>query len=103
MSDVQRPPWWFSDEGSDPPSDRPREANWLSLLGSLGSMVGELASEVAGDWWAASGAGAHAEHADPKDHPNCMICKTMTTVSVTLAERDVKELPPVRWLPLRCI
>lgn len=105
MSDVQRPPWWLSDEESEPasePTSEPtREANWLSLLGSLGAMVAELASDVAGDWWANSGIGTHTEHADPTDHPNCVVCKTLTTVSVTLAEPETKQLPPVRWLPLR--
>ena len=97
MSDVQRPPWWFSGEGSDPPPDRPSDTNWLSLLGSLGAMLGE----VAGDWWAASGAGAHSEHTDPKEHPSCVICKAMTTVTVTLAEPEGRELPAVRWLHVR--
>lgn len=101
MSELQRPPWWFSDEGSDPSTDGSRETNWLSMLGSLGTMFGELASEIAGDWWAASGAASHSEHADPKDHPDCVICKAMTTVTVTLAEPEVRELPAVRWLPLR--
>ena len=101
MSDVQRPPWWFSGEGSDPPPDRPSDTNWLSLLGSLGTMFGEVFGEVAGDWWAASGVAAHAEHTDPKEHPTCVICKAMTTVTVTLAEQQVRELPAVRWLQVR--
>lgn len=96
MDEVERPPWWLSgeDSGEEAPTGRERgsaEPNWMSLLGSLGS----LASEV----WANSGAGEHASHGVPAEHPDCMVCRAMVTISAPSTQP--RELPAVRWLPIR--
>lgn len=92
MDEMERPPWWLSDD--DPSRSRAEESsgtNWMSLLGSLGSLAGE--------WWAASGAGDHAHHGEPADHPECLVCRAVVTFSTTTTQRQV--LPAVRWLPTR--
>lgn len=92
MDEVERPPWWMSgDDASEGASSSAPEPNWMSLLGSLGSWAGEL--------WASSGAGDHANHQDPDDHPECIVCRAVVTFS-TAAVRP-RELPAVRWLPTR--
>ena len=106
MTDGERPPWWLSENPSPEPreaseprepseprerSDRPAVPGWASLLGSLGS--------VAGEWWAASGVGEHVNHADPADHPDCIVCRALATFATTSSEP--RSLPATRWLPLR--
>jgi hypothetical protein len=97
VSDVQPPPWWFSDSGSDEDSNGPSQPapdeGWLSLLGSL--------SSLASQWWATSQTGEHDQHENPADHPDCLVCRARSSLSVVLAEPDVQELPAVRWLPVR--
>jgi hypothetical protein len=113
MDEVERPPWWMSDE---PTSDDPREtgadfeagsaASWSSLLGSLGSLsslssLGSLGSlgTVAAELWAASGAADHVRHTEPAEHPECIVCRAMVTF--VASQPEVRELPGIRWLPTR--
>lgn len=100
MDDIERPPWWLSgDEPGDPRggdanasrNESTFEPNWMSLLGSLGSLAGQ--------WWTASGTGDHASHGDPGEHPECLVCRAMTVISTQGPEPRV--VPGVRWLPIR--
>ena len=97
MDEMERPPWWLSgddaanDKSSAGRNDGTSESNWMSLLGSIGSMAGE--------WWAASGAGDHGSHGDPAEHPECLVCRAMVTISAPTA--PPRALPAVRWLPIR--
>jgi len=97
MDEVERPPWWLSgdDSANEKPASDPGEGtsepNWTSLLGSLGSLAGE--------WWAASGAGDHGNHGAPAEHPECIVCRALVTVSAP--DEQPKVLPAVRWLPIR--
>jgi hypothetical protein len=101
MSDVQPPPWWHSGGSSDGssnedpngPSQSVPDESWLSLLGSL--------SSLASQWWTSSQTGEHDQHGDPADYPDCLVCRVRSSLSVVLAEPDVQELPPIRWLPVR--
>lgn len=97
MSDVQPPPWWYSDEGSDKDSDRPPqpapEENWLALLGSLGSLASQ--------WWAASQTGNDDRTENPVDFLDQIVSRAQSSLSVVLTDPEVHELPAVRWLPVR--
>ncbi|MGA0210240.1 MAG: hypothetical protein ACO3LZ_10020 [Candidatus Nanopelagicales bacterium] len=102
MDEVERPPWWMSD---DQDAEQPREtaASWSSLLGSLGSLssLGSLGSlgTVASELWAASGAADHGQHTDPAENPECIVCRAM--VAFAASSPEVRELPGIRWLPTR--
>lgn len=101
MDDVDRPPWWLSDPNSNDDASGDGDASgqppgagvgsWMSILGSLSSLAGE--------WWSASGASEHASHGEPSEHPDCLICRAMATVAFTPTQ--AKELPGIRWLPIR--
>lgn len=97
MDEVERPPWWLS--GDDSASEKSSEGNdagtsepnWMSLLSSLGSLAGE--------WWATSGVGDHGNHGVATEHPECIVCRALVTVSSP--DTPPRVLPAVRWLPIR--
>jgi len=114
MDDSDERPWWLSRDGdaggpgetsdaADHESnaqDRSAGSTPGSTQGwDLTSMLGMLGS-LAGQWWESSGAGAHAGHDDPADHPDCVICMGLTRLSASTAPEPV-VLPAVRWLPIR--
>jgi hypothetical protein len=118
MSD--RTPWWYS--GEDEPEPRPDEPlvdapeaedsgtsmDWGALLSGAARMV---------DWATSSVMAPHAEHRDPADHPQCVVCRTILLVGdpTSLLARvpsdladpeslvDPDEAPPapqIRWIPI---
>ncbi len=68
-----------------------------SLLGTFGNLAGE--------WLTASGAGDHAEHGDPSEHPECMVCKVLVGVQTVAqpsgAPTTATRLTRTRWLSVR--
>lgn len=114
MDDSDERPWWLSRSGdAGGPGETSDAADHESNAqdGSAGStqgstqgwdltsMLGMLGS-LAGQWWESSGAGAHAGHDDPADHPECVICMGLSRLSASTASEPV-VLPAVRWLPIR--
>lgn len=115
--EVDRPPWWLSGSG-DESADGSESAGSDSdsagtgfaggpfgggsfAAGDLWSMV-SMVGNVAGEWLASSGAREHAAHADPLDHPECLVCKALVGLnSVTADPAPAQELPPPVWLTLR--
>ena len=110
MDDSDERPWWLSrdgeaggpggtgdaaEHGSNAQDGSAGSAHGWDLTGMLG-MLGSLA----GQWWESSGAGAHAGHDDPADHPDCVICMGLARLSASTAPEPV-VLPAVRWLPIR--
>ena len=97
---MQKRPWWYSgdeDAGSPsephgPSSSRGADAEPSSPEADGGS--GPTDSPVAGLDWTALVAGAqrmvdwatdrvmapHAEHGDPAEHPQCLVCRTLVVV-----------------------
>lgn len=141
MSGQDRMPWWYSGDedassstaqdpsdgsaaaagdpgsappppprpgtGSEPPSGRPEgrapTLDWLGLLSGAQRVV---------DWATETVLAPHAEHEDPREHPQCLVCRA----SVLLGEvsratgrpggpADAPSGEPagsgVRWLPIR--
>lgn len=110
--EMDRPPWWLSgsdDESADGSTSAGRDADSTGAgftggsfaAGDLWSMV-SMVGNVAGEWLASSGAREHAAHADPLDHPECLVCKALVGLnSVTADPAPAQELPPPVWLTLR--
>ncbi len=106
--EMERPPWWLSrsddddttgttDPGSSSASGSGGFADMWSLLGTFGN--------VAGEWLTASGAGEHAEHGDPSEHPECMVCKVLVGVQAVAQPSNgpatATPLARTRWLSVR--
>jgi hypothetical protein len=81
-----RSPWWYSGEEEEGPPTEPgsrEEAepdddtspasalDWGALLTGAARMV---------DWATSAVMAPHAEHVDPADHPQCVVCRTITLV-----------------------
>lgn len=93
--DMDRPPWWLSDSNDDStPGDTSAGGDTWSLLGVIGGLAGE--------WWTASGASEHADHKDPVDHPDCLVCKALVGLqAISQPTAEPTQLPRVCWLPVR--
>lgn len=106
-------PWWYSGPpsgGAEPPpaSDRedhePGAIDWMGMLAGAARMV---------DWARGAVLDPHSDHADPREHPDCMICRTLVVVGDQVgmtpggdgpsSAPDPTEAPqpdPIRWIPL---
>lgn len=97
MSGDRRSPWWYSgdddqaipaapepeaavvpepeaavDEGPRAESDGTSTAmDWTALVAGAAKMV---------DWATERVMAPHAEHTDPAEHPECMVCRTVTLI-----------------------
>lgn len=132
MSGAGRAPWWFSGDDEqpepDPVPERAEEAapdteeaaspsmDWTVLVAGAAKMV---------DWATEKVMAPHAEHTDPAEHPDCMVCRTVTLIGdpvglmgggVRLAEQTDPQSPdvegsepaavpasgaqPIRWIPI---
>ena len=82
-------PWWYSgddnpEEPSAPDADpqpAPESESHGSSLPGLGDLTGLLSGAARMVDWATTAVMApHAEHTDPADHPQCIVCRTVTLV-----------------------
>jgi hypothetical protein len=141
VSPDRRAPWWYSGDDEEPPDEEssgsgrvPEPAadpepsagdgedapsmDWTALVAGAARMV---------DWATERVMAPHAEHMDPADHPDCMVCRTVTLIGDPVglmtagqrapedegpaaadeggaapaprtAERPVAE--PIRWIPI---
>jgi hypothetical protein len=136
MSTDRRAPWWFSgDDEQEPdpvatPEPAPEPAldsadeadgtsssmDWTALVAGAARMV---------DWATERVMAPHAEHTDPAEHPDCMVCRTVTLIGdpvglMTSGQRpspdgtdtagdvdapltdavDATRAQPIRWIPI---
>lgn len=110
--EMERPPWWLSGSGDESSEGSTSAGSGSDSAGrgfgsgsfgagDLWSMV-SMVGNVAGEWLASSGASEHAAHADPRDHPECLLCKALVGLnSVTADPAPAQELPPPVWLTVR--
>lgn len=107
-------PWWYSgDEESStaelptdyqPTDDQPAASgglDWLSLLSSAQRMV---------DWATEKVMTPHAEHDDPAQYPDCVVCRALVLIGSSGAGPGVGPAPspegvhpaaPIEWIPIR--
>lgn len=106
-------PWWYSGDDAEPadgtgesPEDRPEAGegeettvDWGELLSGAFRMV---------DWATSAVMAPHSEHADPAEHPQCIVCRGILLVSSQApgaAGRSPSESAPrrsseIRWIPI---
>lgn len=99
-------PWWYSGatpqdgaEGSDGPFEsadrdhagRPR-FDFAALATGAQQLV-DLARQTL--------LAPHAGHDDPRDHPDCMVCRTMAALGeVRVAPERSAPVAGIEWIPL---
>jgi hypothetical protein len=127
VSGREGTPWWYSgedeppadeqvpaaepvgepaDEQADEPADEPAGAglDWSLLVAGAQWVM---------DWAAEKVVAPHAEHADPAEHPQCVVCRTLVLIGDTGTptdlppEREAGEPAPatstaqaIRWIPI---
>lgn len=142
MSSSGRAPWWYSGEDEQPEHEQPQappsvpelrpepagEAtpesepegtastmDWTALVAGAAKMV---------DWATERVMAPHAEHTDPAEHPECMVCRTVTLIGDPVGlmgggsrpaegtdaesadvEASAAPVPapgaqPIRWIPI---
>ncbi len=140
MSSDRRAPWWYSGDDDEPvvaaaepdtrddsgfdgegelseePEDTSSTMDWTALVAGAARMV---------DWATERVMAPHAEHTDPAEHPECMVCRTVTLIgdpvglmgggdsppadadpigaeaeSLTPVPEATPGAPPIRWIPI---
>ena len=105
-------PWWYSGDdeatsagsASSEESSAPRSGtDWGALLSGAQRMV---------DWATEAVMAPHAEHSDPRAHPECLICRGITLLgdsgaTSTPADDEREQTDPsspaqgIQWIPIR--
>ena len=103
-------PWWYSGDEPVPEhehepqpraagdeqaaDDQPASMDWTALLTGAARMV---------DWATSAVMAPHAEHVDPEQHPQCMVCRTLVLVGDPVAPPAPGPAPaePITWIPFR--
>lgn len=101
-------PWWYSGGGaSDGPADAPSRDDGeptgrprfdipgldIAGLASGAQQLVELARQAL--------LAPHAGHADPREHPECMVCRTMTALGeARTTPGRTAPAPVIEWIPL---
>ena len=104
----EQPPWWYSgsatpsgSESSDtPPTARPQSAQPTGSTPSLGDLM-SMASTVV-EWATDRVMAPHAEHRDPAEHPQCLICRASALLSPQTPSPRVPGHEPARimWIDI---
>ena len=108
---TDRTPWWYSGDDAQPgtpidPADAAEGAgqtasdgptagmDWSALLAGAARMV---------DWATSAVMAPHAEHDDPEQYPDCVVCRTLVLVGEPMAPPSPAPEPaePITWIPFR--
>lgn len=121
MSEEQATPWWYSGgedaqeaeapESEGPETDTPEtDAQESEGLGSGFDVMSLLSNAVRMvDWAAGAVVEPHAEHGEPGEHPDCLICRTLALVTDRTGlvqprpDSPVPAEPPVTAEPIRWV
>jgi hypothetical protein len=103
-----RTPWWYSGDEPEPRSDgqpepspepsgadeQPASLDWTALLTGAARMV---------DWATSAVMAPHAEHDDPEQYPDCVVCRTLVLVGEPAPPPSPGPEPaePITWIPFR--
>lgn len=95
-------PWWFSgDKAAREPADETTSAFAGAAESgmSLGSLI--TGAQQLFDWASELVLAPHADHSDPREHPECLVCKGTALVqgvrSEPAAPRPERE---ISWIPV---
>jgi len=104
----EQPPWWYSGSSTPPgpeSSDSPPTAPPLSAPSSGGapslSDLMSMASTVV-EWATDRVMAPHADHRDPAEHPQCLICRASALLSASTSSPRVPGQEPARimWIDI---
>ncbi len=100
-------PWWYSGTGSEDSDDGQSEKkadgpslpnlDWTALASGAQRLV---------DWATEKVMAPHAEHSDPREHPQCVVCRTMLLIGErpsAATDDDASAAPPsprIEWIPI---
>ena len=113
MSDSPQVPWWYSGQEAPPAGDDAPAgggpSGWTPGLDLFGLLSG---AQRLVDWAADAVLAPHAEHDDPRAHPQCLVCRASLLLGDvargTAGGAAGQEAGPqgsdrsgVRWLPIR--
>ena len=103
-----RTPWWYSGDEPEPRPDeqpepspepsgtdeQPASLDWGALVAGAARMV---------DWATSTVMAPHAEHGDPEQHPDCVVCRTLVLVGEPVPPPAPGPAPaePITWIPFR--
>ena len=114
MADEPRP-WWYSGEDSgdqgvggegepgqpelgEPGDDDAVPIDWTAMLSGAMRMM---------DWDTSAVMAPHAEHEDPAEHPQCVVCRGIllmggqrTVPAAASDENDRRAATPITWIPI---
>jgi len=105
---ADRPtPWWFSGDSSagEPVSGEAASGGSSTAPGSSDSGM-TLGSLIAGaqqlfDWASELVLAPHADHADPREHPDCLVCKGTALVQGVRSEPAAPRASrAIEWIPV---
>ena len=98
-------PWWFSGDSS---AGDPASGDSSTTPGSTNPGSGEsgmsLGSLIAGaqqlfDWASELVLAPHADHGDPREHPDCLICKGTSLVQGVRSQPTSPRAPrEITWI-----
>lgn len=95
-------PWWFSGDAAagDPPvSDSSTPGGTADSGMSLGSLIS--GAQQLFDWASELVLAPHADHADPREHPDCLICKGTALVQGARSGPSEPGTPrEITWIPV---
>jgi hypothetical protein len=95
-------PWWFSGDptaGQGAMSDESGAERSAESGMSLGSLI--AGAQQLFDWASELVLAPHADHADPREHPECLICKGTSLVQGVRAEpAPMRRQREISWIPV---
>ena len=95
-------PWWFSGDSSagEPPAGDAAGSPGPADSGmSLGSLI--TGAQQLFDWASELVLAPHADHADPREHPDCLVCKgTALVQGVRSQPTTARVAREISWIPV---
>lgn len=95
-------PWWFSGDSS---AGEPADSGSSAAPGTADSGM-SLGSLIAGaqqlfDWASELVLAPHADHSDPREHPDCLVCKGTALVQGVRSEPSTpRPSREISWIPV---
>jgi hypothetical protein len=92
---VNETPWWYS--GNEESSDPTPRFDPTALVAAANQLV---------DWATERFVTPHEDHADPQQHPTCVLCRSAAVLAGTgfIGGADAAAedgLGPITWIPVR--
>jgi len=106
---APRIPWWYSGDGDEQPptpdDTPPKQGDGFGLPGVDWTALASGAQRLV-DWATERVMAPHAEHTDPSEHPQCVVCRTMLLLGdrPTSSPGEPEEPPAptgdIAWIPI---